>query len=87
MPQRFPALLRAFGSVGDPLCPPESTCFFPRLGHGLGQALQRRRNDHAVIKEQASDLRAVIAGQQLLLCFAEPAVFRLDLQHILDSSQ
>ena len=87
MPQRFPALLRAFGSVGDPLCPPVSTCFFPRLGHGLGQALQRRRNDHAVIKEQASDLREVIAGQQLLFCLAEPAVFRLDLQHILDSSQ
>ena len=37
MPQRFPALLRAFGSVGNPLCPPVSTCFFPRLGHGLGQ--------------------------------------------------
>jgi len=46
--QRFPALLRAFGSVADPLYPPVSTCFFPRLGHGLGQALQRRRNDHAV---------------------------------------
>ena len=50
-PQRFPALLRAFGSVGDPLCPPVSTCFFPCLGHGLGQALRRCRNDHAVIKE------------------------------------
>ena len=46
-----PALLRAFGSAGDPLCPPVSTCFFPRLGHGLGQAPRRRRNDHAVIKE------------------------------------
>ena len=36
-PQHFPALLHTFGSVGDPLCPPVSTCFFPCLGHGLGQ--------------------------------------------------
>ena len=36
-PQRFPALLRAFGSVGDPLCPPYVAQSFPRLGHGLGQ--------------------------------------------------
>ena len=50
-PQRFPALLRAFGSVGDPLCPPYAAQSFPRLGHGLGQVTQRRRNDHAVIKE------------------------------------
>ena len=28
VPQRFPAPLRTFGSVGDPLCPPVSTCFF-----------------------------------------------------------
>ncbi len=54
--QRFPALLRTFGSVGDPLCPPVSTCFFPCLGHGLGQALRRCRNAHAVTKEQACRL-------------------------------
>ena len=51
MPQRFPALLRAFGSVGDPLCPPDTARSFPRLGHGLGQAVWRLKNDHAVIKE------------------------------------
>nr|DAV92036.1 MAG TPA: hypothetical protein [Caudoviricetes sp.] len=51
MLQRFPALLHTFGSMGHPLCPPVSACFFPCLGHGLGQALQRRRNDHAVDKE------------------------------------
>ena len=50
-PQHFPALLRTFGSVGDPLCPPNTLQSFPRLGHGLGQALRRRRNDHAVTKE------------------------------------
>ena len=54
--QRFPAFLHTFGSVGDPLCPPVSTCFFPRLGHGLGQAPRRRRNDHAVTKEWACRL-------------------------------
>ena len=47
--QHFPALLRAFGSVGDPLCPPNTLQSFPRLGHGLGQALRRCRNGHAVI--------------------------------------
>ena len=36
-PQRFPALLHTFGSVGDPLCPPYVAQSFPRLGHGLGQ--------------------------------------------------
>ena len=51
VPQRFPALLRAFGSVGHPLCPPDTARSFLHLGHGLGQALRRCRNDHAVIKE------------------------------------
>lgn len=51
MPQRFPALLRAFGSVGDPLCPPNTLQSFPRLGHSLGQAVWQLKNDHAVIKE------------------------------------
>ena len=51
MPQRFPPLLRTFGSVERPLCPLVSTRFFPRLGHGLGQAVWRLKNDHAVIKE------------------------------------
>ena len=51
MPQRFPALLRAFGSVGDPLCPPDTPRSFPRLGHGLGQAPWRLKNNHAVTKE------------------------------------
>ena len=37
VPQRFPALLRAFGSVGDPLCPPDTARSFPHLGHGFGQ--------------------------------------------------
>ena len=51
MPQRFPALLRAFGSVERLLCPSDAAQSFPRLGHGLGQAVWRLKNDHAVIKE------------------------------------
>ena len=51
--QRFPPLLHTFGSAGRPLCPPRTARSFPRLGHGLGLAIWRRKNDHAVIKEYA----------------------------------
>ena len=51
VPQRFPPPLRTFVSGGRPLSPLRTPRSFPRLGHGLGQAVWRLKNDHAVIKE------------------------------------